>query len=280
MSIPVTITAALNPTFPEIAGNTHYSHGIRIASDDGTSLKYIILAKFDDTIAGDPLENGDFEFATMGTGTMMQGSAVEFTAGKIDRTSSTAGTLWYESRINRIKHAGAWGAAVNDPACNPGSASSSCGFARHTRIRTDITFAAGDISDVSNMSGVISEGYDSSGSGQMGDLAFVLTATGSLSTTGLSGKLWTSNNISPDDFTTDVLTDVATFNHVDTTCILAGGGGVSTVCGAAPVPLAPTQQVHNFAAPANDTTWINWLSTHGGLGYSAATSLADIQSAL
>jgi hypothetical protein len=272
MAIPMSITAALNPTFSEIPGNTFYSHGIRIASNDGTSLKFIILAKFDDTISGDPIESGDFEFVTFGTGTQMQGTAVEYTAGKINRSSSTSGTLWYESRINRIK------SSLGDALCQPGSASSSCGFARHTRLRTDISFSGGDISDVSSMSGIIVEGYDSTGSGQSGDGANIVTATGSL-TSGLSGKAWTANPaLSPADFSSTTLAGGA-FPSPVVSCI-SGGGSISTSCGGMPTPLEPGTSMDQFAAPANSSTWIQHLSTNGGLGFSGAVTFADAQSAL
>lgn len=237
-------------------------------------MKFIILAKFDDTIAGDPIENGDFEFATYGTGTVMQGSAIEYTAGKIDRSSSTAGTLWYESRMNRIKSAG------NDPLCQPGDPSStSCGFARHTRLRTDISFSGGDISDVSNMTGVISEGYDTTGSGQSADASFVISATGSL-TSGLSGSAWTTSpNLSPADYTSSTTLTGGAFGAPVTSCIL-GGGSISTSCSGAPTPLSPTGRADLFVAPANDAVWIQYLSTHGGLGFAGAVTFADVQSAL
>lgn len=276
MSIPLTITAALNPSggnFPEVSSNTYYSHGLRIASNDGTSLKFLILAKFDDTIPGDPIENGDFEFATYGTGSAMQGTAIEYTAGKIDRSSSTSGTLWYESRINRIK------SGPTDPLCQPGDPSStSCGFARHTRLRTDISFSSGSISDVSNMTGIISEGFDTTGSGQSGNASFVITATGSIAS-GLSGKAWTSNpNLSPASYSSTTLAGGA-FPSPVTTCIL-GGGSISTSCVSAPAPLEPTGNADQFVAPANSATWIQYLSTHAGLGFSGAATLADTQSAL
>lgn len=45
-------------------------------------------------------------------------------------------------------------------------------------------------------------------------------------------------------------------------------------------PLTVTDTVDSFFKPANDAVWLKYLSTHGGLGYSAATSVSDAQSAL
>lgn len=270
MSIPLTVTAATNPTFTEVSGNTFYSHGIRIASDDGTSLKFIILAKFDDTVAGDPIESGNFEFATYGTGTMMQGSGLDFTAGKIYKTSTTSGTLWYESRTNRIK------ALANSANCQPSDpAASSCGFARHTRLRTGLTFTGGSISDVSNMSGIMSDGSDTTGSGQMADSSSAVTAVGSLATE-VTGKIYTLSTVSPADLGASD-TFAGQFTAGTTTCIIANGAIAATGCG---TPLPVTGNVKTFFNPANDAVWINYLSTHGGLGYSASTDISDAQTAL
>ncbi len=274
MTFNGTITAATNPSgsnWPEVSGNTYYSHGIRIASDDGTSLKYILLAKFDDTIEGDPVENGDFEFATMGTGTMMQGTAIEYTAGRIDRSSSTSGSLWFEMRVNRIK------SGINDPICQPGSSSSSCGFARHTRIKGDLTFTGGDISDVANLTGVMTEGGDSTGSLQS-NYSSVVTATGSLATE-ITGKVYT-RAASPASFGGS---DTLTSNFTDGTksCILTGGAIVTTGCGTE-LGVGSSATITAFFLPSNSpsSTWIDWLSTHGGIGFSGSTTAADTQSAL
>ncbi len=282
LSIPSTITASKNiaSDISEFPNNTHYSHAIKIASNDGTSLKFIILAKFDDTVEGDPIESGDFEFATYGTGTEMQGSAIEYTAGKIDRTSSAAGTLWYESRHNRIK------SSLADPICNPGVASSSCGFARHSRIRTDISFSGGDISDVSNMTAVMSEGYSSTGSGQSSDQSFIITATGNL-TSGLTGKSWLNNtNVSPASLdSTSVLNAVsgtfAVFDSGVESCIIGAGSITSgTGCSAAPAAHTPSGTTAAFFLPPNDATWLDYLSANGGLGFTTSATLGDIQSGL
>jgi len=269
MTFNGTITAATNPSggnWPEVPSNSYYTHGLRIASDDGTSLKYLLLAKFDDTIEGDPVESGDFEFATMGTGTMMQGTAIEYTAGRIDRSSSTSGSLWFEMRVNRIK------SGINDPICQPGTSSSSCGFARHTRIKGDLTFTSGDISDVANLTGVMSEGGDSNGSGQS-DYSSVVTATGSLATE-ITGKVYT-RNASPATFgSTDTLT--GNFTGGTKSCILAGGAIVTSGCGTE-LAVGGTNTITAFFQPSNSasSTWIDHLSTHGGIGFSGTKTVAD-----
>ncbi len=262
-----TVTSALNPTFAEIPGNTHYSHGIKIASNDGTSLKFIILAKFNSTV-GNPIESGDFEFATMGTGTIMQGTAIEFTAGKVYGTGVVK-HLWYEARSNRAKTSGA------DPIC-PGT-SGSCGFSRHIRISTDLSFVNGDIDTVSNMSGLMTDGGDSTGSsGQMDNLN-VVTATGNLAT-GLTGKFF-NKAVAP-----STLTGASTLGTTfvggeigTTTCIMSAGTSVTTSCGLAPAPLAPTGAINTFFSPANTSTWLVNASTHGGLGFTGAVTFADTQ---
>jgi hypothetical protein len=276
MSLNGKVTAAVDPSgsnWPEVSGNTYYNHGIRIASDDGTSLKFIILAKFDDSVAGDPLESGDFEFATMGTGTMMQGTAIEYTAGKIQRTSSTSGTLWYEMRVNRIKN-------IDVNLCQPSDpGSSSCGFARHTRVKGDLTFTSGDISDVANLSGVITEGYDSTNSGQSSNNAFAVTASGSLASE-ITGMIYTKAS-SPVSLSSTA-TLAADFTPGTTTCIISGGSILTSGC-ATPLAVDTQNTVSGFMQPSNDptasNTWIYYLSTHGGLGYSGTTSVADKQTA-
>lgn len=283
MSIPMTITATTNVAtdISEFSNNTHYSHGIKISSNDSTSLKFIILAKFDDTIAGDPIESGDFEFATYGTGTVMQGTAVEYTAGKIDRTSGSAGTLWYESRHNRIK------STPTDPVCQPGDpAASSCGFARHARIRTEIVFSGDDIDDVNNMTAVISDSNDATGSGSGGDQSFIITATGSL-TSGISALSWSSTpptsaeSLDSSSVLNAVSGTYAVFPTSVSSCVFTTGGVTSgTGCASAPTALIPTGSTATYFKPANDSSWLDYLSSHGGLGFSSAASLSDIQSAL
>lgn len=276
MTFNGTITAATNPSgsnWPEVGSNNYYSHGLRIASDDGTSLKFVLLAKFDDTIEGDPVENGDFEFATMGTGTLMQGSAIEYTAGKIDRTSTTSGSLWFEMRVNRIK------SSDGDALCQPDDATaSSCGFARHTRIKGDLTFASGDITDVANLTGVMTEGNDTTGSGQSVNYSVAVTATGSLATE-ITGKVY-DRSASPVAFGASDTLDVD-FTPGSTSCILAGGSITTTGCGT-PLAVGASTTITDFFKPSNSpsSTWIDYLSTHGGIGYSGSTSVADTQSAL
>lgn len=267
-----TVTSALNPTFTEIPGNTHYSHGIKIVSNDGTSLKFIILAKFDASVGGNPIESGDFEFATMGTGTMMQGTAIEFTAGKVYGSGVTK-HLWYESRSNRAK------TSLSDPIC-PGT-SGSCGFLRHIRISTDISFLNGDVDSVSNMSGIMTDGGDSTGSSGQMDILNVVTATGSLAT-GLTGKYYIKVGTSP-AMLPGASTLASTFSGGEigtTTCIMSAGTSITTSCGSAPAPLAPTGVINTFFAPANSATWLLNASTHGGLGYTGATTFDDEQLAL
>ena len=264
-----TVTSATNPTFTEIPGNTHYSHGIKIASNDGTTLKFIILAKFDASVAGNPIESGNFEFATLGTGTMMQGTAVEFTAGKISGGTATTKRLWYESRSNRAKS----GAA--DPIC-PGT-TGSCGFMRHIRLSTDISFSGGDVSSVSNMSGVMTDGGDATGSSGQMDNMNVVTATGSLAT-GLTGKFY-SKAAAPASLAGGAAISTFVGGEVGTTtCIMSAGSSVTTSCGGAPAFLAPAgTTMKTFFMPANASTWITNASTKGGIGFTGAVSFADEQ---
>lgn len=265
-----TVTSALNPTFAEVPSNTHYTHGIKIASTDGTTLKFIILAKFDASVSGNPIDSGEFEFATLGTGTMMQGTAIEFTAGKISGGSSATKHLWYESRSNRAKTSGA------DPIC-PGT-SGSCGFMRHIRISTDIAFSGGDVSSVSNMSGIMTDGGDSTGSSGQMDNMVVVTATGSLAS-GLTGKFY-SKAAAPSSLAgTAAIGTVFSGGEIgSTTCIMSSGSSVTTSCGGAPAPLSPTgNTLKNFFLPANASTWIANASTKAGIGFSGAASLADEQ---
>jgi hypothetical protein len=264
-----TVTSALNPTFAEIPGNTHYSHGIKIVSNDNTSLKFIILAKFDPA-SPNPLQSGDFEFATVGTGTMMQGTAIEFTAGKIYGTGTTK-HLWYESRSNRAK------TSIGDPIC-PGT-SGSCGFSRHIRLSTDISFLNGDIDSVSNMSGIMTDGGDSTGSSGQSNNMNLVTATGSLSSGGgITGKLYNKNS-APSTLTGgSTILNTFTGGEIGTTsCITAAGLGVTTACSGAPAPLSPAGAINIFFSPANSTAWIVNASTKGGLGYSGETTFADEQ---
>ncbi len=274
MPLPSTITATKNVAadISEFSTNTHYSHGLKIASNDGTSLKFIVLAKFDDTVEGDPIENGDFEFATYGTGNQMQGTAIEYTAGKIERTSPTTGKMWYEARHNRIK------ASLGDVICQPGNPSSSCGFARHVRLKTDIVFSGdGDIADVSNMSVIMSQGDDTTGSGQATDFTNIITATGSL-TSGLTGKSWTTlaPQTSPADLVLQELSDGVIWGTPVTSCII-GGGSIGTSCIGAPAAHAPTGAVASFVAPPNTSSWLQVISASGGIGFTTATTLADAQ---
>jgi hypothetical protein len=261
------VTSALNPTFSEIPGNTHYSHGVKIESVTPGVLKFIIVAKFA-VGASNPVNGGDFEFATLGTGTMMQGTAIEFTAGKI-YGSGAVKHLWYEARSNRAK------TSVGDPIC-PGT-SGSCGFSRHIRISTDISFLNGDIDTVSNMSGIMTDGGDSTGSsGQMNNLN-VVTATGGLAT-GLTGKSYTKA-VAPSTLTGSS-TIAATFVGGEigaTSCIMSAGTSVTTACGSAPAPLIPTAAMNTFFSPANTTAWLTNSSTHGGLGFTGASTFADTQ---
>lgn len=260
-----TVTSTLNPTFAEIPGNTFYSHGIKIVSNDGTSLKFIVVAKFNPAIVGNPVESGNFEFATLGTGTMMQGTAIEYTAGKISGGSATTKHLWYEARSNRIK-------TSNSDAICPGT-SGSCGFARHTRLSTDISFAGGDINDVSNLYGIISDSGDLTGlSGQTSHMS-VITAQGNLST-GIYGQYW-SNSSAP-----MTLTSVSTLSALTAgtpTCIMSAGSSVTASCGGSPPILAPTGAIQSFLTPANTTTWFSNASTKAGIGFTGATTFADGQ---
>ncbi len=261
-----TVTSALNPTFSEIPGNTWYSHGIRLASNDGTSIKYIILAKFDPTVAGNPVDSGNFEFATLGTGSIMQGTAIETTAGKISGGAAVTKHLWYEMRVNRIK------GSVSDPICPADS--SSCGFTRHTRISTDISFSGGDISDVSNFSGIITDGNDSVGAGGSGNQRHVVSASGSLST-GLTGKIWNSPGNSPATLSGNTLT--TGFTAGTTTCIIGAASSISTTCGASAAVLAPATVIDTYFRPANSTAWFVNSTTKNGIGFSGPVTFADGQ---
>lgn len=268
-----TVTSALNPNFSEIPGNVHYSHGIRIASNTANLLKYIIVAKFDAAVAGDPVDSGNFEFATYGTGTMMQGTGIEYTAGKISGGSATTKHLWYESRVNRVK------VGTSDPVCQPGDpTASSCGFSRHTRLSTDISFSSGEVSSVSNMSGIISDSGDTNESGNSNHM-LVITATGNLAT-GLTGKYW-SKSTSPNTLTTGVSTIGNSFSGLEigtTTCIMSAGSSVTTACGGAPAPLIPTgTSLKAFLLPPNTSAWIVDASAKLGLGFSGAATVADEQ---
>lgn len=268
MSVAGTVTAATNPTFAEIPGNTYYSHGIKIVSNDGTSLKFVVMAKFDPSVAGDPVESGNFEFATYGSGTVMQGTAVETTAGKISGGAVVTRHLWYEARMNRMK-------TSNGDALCP-STTGSCGFARHTRINTDISFSGGDISDVSNLSGIISDSGDATGASGQNNQMTLITATGSLST-GLSGKIWTSNAAPSSLAGGDT---VAALTAGTATCIMSAGSAVTTTCGGAPAVLTPAGAIKTFFLPANSSTWSSDASTHGGIGFTGAATMADEQFAL
>lgn len=243
LPVAATVTAALNPTFTEVPSNTHYSHGIRIVSNDGTSLLFVILAKFDSTVTGNPVESGNFEFATLGSGTMMQGTAIETTAGKISGGTSTTKHLWYEARSNRLKASNA------DPVC-PGT-TGSCGFTRHTRLSTDISFSGGEISNVSNLYGIMSDGSDDFGNSGQNDQMTLITATGSLST-GLTGKIWGSTS---DPITLGGGSTIAALTAGVTTCIPSAGAAVTSTCPGG-MPAA---------------------STKAGLGFSGAATMADQQ---
>jgi hypothetical protein len=271
VTIPVTsasITTQANPNFTEISSNTHFSHGFRFNGEmNGNNTTFIILAKFDPSFSGDPLESGDFEFMTMGTG--MQGTAVETTAGKIVRSSSTSGRMWYEFKANRQK------ATANDAICP--NDSSSCGWARHIRIATDITFASGDIADVSNFTGVISDSNDDTGAGGSGKQSRLITATGAL-TTGLTGKVWTSSGSALDDM--DGTTTVADLTAETTTCVIGAGTNITTTCGGIGVPayLDPaTTAIQEFFLPPNNTTSFVLATTKGGVGFTGAATLANDQ---
>ncbi|MBC7420859.1 MAG: hypothetical protein H7328_09025 [Bdellovibrio sp.] len=267
----IDITSALNPTFAEMPGNTFYSHGIRIASVDGTSLKFIVLAKFDPAVSGNPVDSGDFEFATYGTGTAMQGTAIETTAGKISGGSATTKNLWYEARLNRVK------SGTNDLICKPGDATAgSCGFTRHIRLKTNISFLNGEISDVSNLSGIMTDGGDPTGSSQSAQRSLI-TATGSYST-GLTGKVWTNPGTSPVAFgPTDT---VSAMTAGPTTCLSANQTVTATCPMGFPAAYTPSEAIKIFFLPANTTTWINDAASHGGIGHTAPTNAADEQFAL
>lgn len=270
LPIAATITASLNPTFSEIPNNTHFSHGIKI--DGGSSLKFIILAKFDASSGVDPLENGDFEFATYGSGEAAGGgTGVEITAGRIERTSANSGKLWYEFRANRLK------TSPTDTIC-PGTASN-CGWSRHIRFSGDITFASdGDISDVSGFSGIIANGNEDEGVTGGNDDLHVITATGSL-TSGITGKVWDGGmGTSPAELTNgDTLADLS----AGTTTCITGGGTITTTCGGAPSVLQPSDDIKIFLRPGGATgdngTWFQNLTEHGGLAYTGTTSAADEQ---
>ncbi len=264
------VTSALNPTFTEIPGNVHYSHGIKIASNTAGLLKYIILAKFDAAVAGDPVDNGNFEFATYGTGTKMQGSGIEYTAGKISGGTATTKHLWYESRVNRIK------GSTSDPVCQPSDPmASSCGFSRHTRLSTDISFASGEVSSVSNMSGIITDSGDVTGSGNSNHM-IVITATGNLAT-GLTGKYW-SKSAAPSTAATTLGASFTGPEIGTTTCIMSAGSSVTSVCGSAPAPYIPTGTTFQaFLLPPNNLNWFANASTKLGLGFSGPATVADEQ---
>lgn len=270
LAIPATITASLNPTFSEIPNNAHFTHGIKI--DGGSALKFIILAKFDASAGGDPLESGDFEFATYGSGEAAGGgSGVEITAGRIERTSGSSGKLWYEFRANRLK------TNPSDTIC-PGT-ESNCGWSRHIRFTGDITFGSdGDISDVSGFSGIIANGNDQIGVTSGSDNVSVITATGSL-TSGITGQIWgAAMGTSPAELADgDALADLSAGT---TTCII-GGGAISTSCGGAPSILQPTDDIKIFLRPGGVTgdssLWFQNLTEHGGLAYTGTTSAADEQ---
>ncbi|MBY0383829.1 hypothetical protein K2X05_01610 [bacterium] len=267
LNIPITITAQLNPTFSEIASNTHYSHGIKI--DGGSMLTYIVVAKFDTSSGSDPLDNGDFEFATYGTGEAAGGgSGSEITAGRIERTGATSGKLWYEFRSNRLKN------TSNDPIC-PGT-QTNCGWSKHIRLTGDITFSGDDVSSVSNFTGIIASGNDATGISGGSDSLSVITATGSLST-GITGKVWTGG--SPLDLSSG--NTVANLTAGTTTCIVSGGAITTSCGGGVPSPFSPTEDIKIFLTPGGSTgnngTWFSNISTHNGLGYTGATNAADEQ---
>lgn len=271
LTIPggATVTSSLNPNFSEITGNTHYSHGIRIASNTPNVLKFIVVAKFNPASAN-PLESGDFEFATLGTGSMMQGTAIEYTAGKIYGTGTTK-HLWYEARMNRFK------ANINDPLCQPGNASSSCGFARHIRLSTDISFLNGDVDTIANFSGIISDSGDSTGSGQNNNMRIV-TATGSLAT-GLTGKIYqkSASPVTLGGGDTLAGTFVGMGETGVTTCIPSQGAGVTTTCPGMPSPLAPAGPIKSYMMPANTNTWFTDAGVKGGLGFTGSVNFSDEQ---
>ncbi len=267
------VTSALIPTFSEIGANGYYSHGVRIASNTANLLKFIVVAKFDPAVSGDPVQSGNFEFATYGTGTMMQGTGVEYTAGKISGGAVATRHLWYESRLNRIR------SSTVDPVCGSTNAgdppSSSCGFARHTRLSTDISFSNGDISSVSNMTAIISDGGDSMGSTQTNQLSLI-TASGNLSS-GLYGKIWTKS-VSPAAMGSGDITATFTGPQVGTTsCILSSGSAVTSSCGGSPAFLSPAGRMDLFFKPANSTTWFMDSAAHSGVGFTGAATFADEQ---
>lgn len=270
LPISATITAALNPTFSEIPNNTHFSHGIKI--DGGSQLKFIVLAKFDASSGADPLENGDFEFATYGSGEAAGGgTGVEITAGRIERTSTSSGKLWYEFRANRLK------SNPSDAICP--DAGGSCGWSRHIRFTGDITFGSdGDIEDVSGFSGVIANGNED-GTGNPTDNSSVITAVGSL-TTGISGQIWGDSVSALNDLISgDTLADLTAGTA---TCIISGGAiATGGGCAGAPSVLAPTDPIRAFLMPGgssgNNGTWFQNLTEHGGLAYTGATTMADEQ---
>lgn len=266
----VQVTSALNPTFSEIPGNTHYSHGVKVQSVTPGALTYVVVAKFNPADA-DPIESGNFEFATYGTGTFMQGTAVDYTAGKVSGGAAVTKHLNFESRTNRIK------SGINDPTCQPGSAASSCGFARHARISTDISFSGGDISSVSNMSGIMTDAGNDTGSGNS-DHIEIITVNGSLST-GLTGKIYTKS-ADPVTLTAGTATLANTFAGGEigtTTCIMSSGSPVSTSCGGSAAVLAPTGLIVPFLMTTNSSAWIANSSTKAGIGFSGAATFADEQ---
>ncbi len=58
---------------------------------------------------------------------------------------------------------------------------------------------------------------------------------------------------------------------------MSAGSAVTTACGTAPAPLAPSGAVLSFIAPANTGTWFIDAATKAGIGFSGAASLADEQ---
>lgn len=265
MAITGTVTAALNPTFAETPANTHYSHGIRFnvpggIGGPGDPFTFIIMAKFNPAIAGDPVESGDFEFATFATGTG-NGQAVEYTAGKIDRS---ANRIWFEMRNNRIK------ANPTDPFCPADS--QSCGWARHIRLAADVTFAGGELASVANFTGIIADSNDSTGVTGNSDRSTFITATGSLAT-GLTGKVF-SLNASPASL--NGASTITAYTAGLTSCVTTGAP-ISTSCGGMPAALTPSGPVKIFAMTTNNGIWLESASENGGIGFSGAATIADEQ---
>jgi hypothetical protein len=195
---------------------------------------------------------------------MMQGSTVDYTAGKISGGAVATRHLWYEARSNRVK------TSIGDANCP--STGGSCGFTRHVRINTDISFTGGDISNVSNMSGMMSDASDSTGSSGQTDRISVVTATGNLST-GLTGKVYSATS-APSALTTEALSNLTIGT---TTCIPSAGAAITTGGACTVAPLQPTGAIKTFLLPANSTTWLSHASQHGGVGFSTAVTSADEQ---